>query len=67
LNYLRYQLGYSWQDIVAHGRPTLAETWYSLTAKRANAWEMFSTLLDMHYPRGKRVQLASDNVFPLKP
>jgi hypothetical protein len=67
LNYLRYQLGYSWEDIVAHGRPTLAETWYSLTAKGANVWEMFSTLLEMHFPRGKRVQLTSDNVFPLKP
>jgi hypothetical protein len=67
LNYLRYQLGYSWQDIVAHDRPTLAETAYSLTKKASNVWATFSTLMDTHFPPGERVQLVGDNVFPLKP
>jgi hypothetical protein len=66
LNYLRYQLGYSWQDIVTHGRPTLAETAYSLTEKASNVWATFSTLIDTHFPPGTRVHLAGDNVFPLK-
>jgi hypothetical protein len=66
LNYLRYQLGYSWSDIVTHGQPTLSETCYSLTKKTSNVWHTFSALLDAHYPPGTRVHLTVDNVFPLK-
>ena len=64
LNYLHYQLGYSWQDIVDAGRPTLAESYLALTGK-SDGWRDFSSLLAAHYPPGTRADVTTDNVFPL--
>jgi hypothetical protein len=66
LYYLRYQLGYTWEQIVSHGEPTLAETYQRLTRRTSNAWTEFSDLLEQHFPRHQRFHLAIDNVFPLQ-
>ena len=64
LNYLHHQLGHRWSTVVAHGRPTLAATYYALEGSD-DGWEQFSTLVAAHYPPGKRAHVPTDNVFPL--
>lgn len=65
LNYLRHQLGFSWDAIVTNGRPTLAATYDTLTGGKHAAWADFSGLLALHFPPGSPVEVAGDNVFPL--
>jgi hypothetical protein len=65
LNYLHYQLGYRWQDVVTYGLPTLAETYHALAGGTTDAWHDFSLLLAEHFPPGTRVNVETDNVFPL--
>jgi hypothetical protein len=65
LNYLHYQLGYSWRDIVANGQPTLGETHRALTASRSDGWKEFRTLVARHYPPTVSCGLTRDNIFPL--
>jgi GH25 family lysozyme M1 (1,4-beta-N-acetylmuramidase) len=64
LNYLRFQLGLSWQNIVKNGAPTLAGTYTNLTG-RTDAFDRFSVLLQSHFPAGTPTHLDSDNPFPL--
>jgi hypothetical protein len=64
LNYLHHQLGHPWATIVAHGRPTLAETYHALENKN-DGWEQFSTLVAARYPPGKHAAVTTDNVFPI--
>jgi hypothetical protein len=63
LNYLAYQLNFSWTAIVAAGAPTLAETAANLGLQ--NAFADFSALLARHYPPGVPVYLPDDDPFPL--
>jgi hypothetical protein len=65
LNYLHYQLGHGWTEIVTNGQATLAATYASLTGGKHDGWQQFSNLLATHYPPGNPVSLTSDNVFPL--
>jgi hypothetical protein len=65
LNYLRYQFGFSWRDVVTRGQPTLAATHRVLTGSRSGGWPGFKRLVDAHYPPGRRYDLKVDNVFPL--
>jgi len=65
LNYLRYQLGYSWNLIVGAATPTLAKTYKKLTGKK-NAFAPFKSLLDRHFPPGQPSNLMTDNPFPLQ-
>jgi hypothetical protein len=40
LNWMSFQLKYAWNQIIAAGAPTLAETYKNLTGKN-NGWEAF--------------------------
>jgi hypothetical protein len=64
LNYLRYQLGFSWNSIVSAGASTLAKTYKKLTGK-TTAFVPFKALLDQHFPPGQPSNLMTDNPFPL--
>ncbi|HEY6322407.1 MAG TPA: hypothetical protein VJA16_12690 [Thermoanaerobaculia bacterium] len=64
LNYLRYQLGFSWTEIIRKGGSTLASTYHRL-ANRMDAFGPFATLLESFFPPGARALLLSDNPFPL--
>jgi hypothetical protein len=48
LNWLRYQLHFSWDEVILAGAPTLAQTYTNLTG-RNDAWTRFTTLLQNHY------------------
>jgi hypothetical protein len=64
LNWLRFQLGYSWLEIVAAGAPTLGKTYQKLAGK-SDGFKQFKALLASHYPAGRPSGLATDNPFPL--
>jgi len=64
LNWLRYQLNYTWQDIIAAAAPTLAQTYTKLTGK-TDGWQQFSGLLQARFPVGTPSGLKSDNPFPI--
>jgi hypothetical protein len=64
LNWLRFQLKHTWEDIVAGGGATLADTYNSLTGKDT-AWQDFSEFMDAKFPPGKRYNLKTDNPFPV--
>jgi hypothetical protein len=66
LNYLRYQLGHSWQAIVGAGGPTLAATYTSLTGS-ADGLTPFKALLQSRFPEGTPSGLTNDNPFPIAP
>ena len=66
LNYLRYQLHFSWAQIVAAGAsPTLAATYTKLTGQ-ADGRTPFMDLLQRHLPAGTPSGLVgTDNPFPM--
>jgi hypothetical protein len=64
LNYLRYQLHYSWSKIIAAGAPTLAGAYTALTG-RTDAWTRFTTLVASKYPPGTPSGVTGDNIFPI--
>lgn len=64
LNWLRFQLNYSWADIVAAGGATLAGTYRSLTG-HSTGWDDFSSFMDTQFPRGRQYRLKTDNPFPI--
>ena len=66
LNWLHYQLHFSWSEIILAGAPTLAQTYTNLTG-RTDAWARFRILLQNHFPPGKPSGLTTDNPFPLMP
>jgi len=65
LNYLRYQLGINWRDVVQAGGATLAETYTKLTGQ-PDALTPFKALLQAFYPLGTPSGVTTDNVFPLE-
>jgi hypothetical protein len=65
LNYLHYQLGFSWQSITGAGGGTLADIHAALTGIHKNAFLPFATLLQQFFPAGITVSLPNDNPFPL--
>jgi hypothetical protein len=66
LNYMRYQLGHSWNQIVQAGGSSLAATYQTLTGN-TDAFAPFAALLQQHFPIGQPSRLATDNPFPLTP
>jgi hypothetical protein len=64
LNWLRYQLNYPWEAIVAAAAPTLAEVYTNLTGA-TDGWDQFSALIQANFPAGQTVNLPNDNPFPL--
>ena len=64
LNWLRFQLNYSWQQIVAAGAATLAGTYKNLTGKDT-AWGDFEAVINANFPAGQQYNLDTDNPFPV--
>ena len=64
LNWLRYQLNYTWEQIVAAAAPTLGETYKNLTGN-SDGKAQFESLIDAHFPKGQPSGLTTDNPFPL--
>ena len=66
LNYLHYQLGYRWRDIVAAAGPNLSVTYLRLTGDASNPFPAFAALLASRFPVGPRAVLQTDNPFPIR-
>ncbi|HXA35740.1 MAG TPA: hypothetical protein VNW26_05360 [Steroidobacteraceae bacterium] len=64
LNWMRFQLKFQWNQIIAAGAPTLGQTYQHLTGKN-DGWVAFKALMDTKYPPGKPSGLTTDNPFPL--
>ncbi len=64
LNWLRFQLNYSWQQVVGAAAPTLAQTYSRLTGKNDGS-QQFENLINGHFPKGTPSGLVTDNPFPL--
>lgn len=64
LNWLRFERGYSWQEIISKGGTTLAETYKNLTGNN-DGWQQFSKVINDNYPTGTPVNLGTDNPFPI--
>jgi len=64
LNWLHYQLNFSWKEIILAGAPTLAKTYKNISG-RTDGLERFKALLQYHFPEGQPSGVTSDNVFPL--
>lgn len=64
LNWVRFQLNYSWADIVKAGAHTLAGTYKNLTGK-SSAWKDFEAVINAHFPPGQSYNTGTDNPFPL--
>jgi hypothetical protein len=67
INYLVYQLGFSFPAIVSAGGGSLSETFARLTGQpAANAFSGFEALLEKHLPSGQPSNIRRDNIFPLR-
>jgi len=64
LNWLRFQLNFTWPQIAGAAAPTLERTYNKLTGK-SDGFRQFSSLLDSHFPKGGPSGLTTDNPFPL--
>ena len=64
LNWLRFQLDFTWQQIVGAAAPTLGQTYTKLTGK-TDGFRQFTALLEANFPKGSPSGLATDNPFPL--
>ncbi|MCU7756878.1 hypothetical protein N7988_28025 (plasmid) [Bacillus cereus] len=62
LNYLHYQLGFSWSQIVQAGGSTLADTYRELTGN-SDGFQRFKAFMDERYPVGNPSRLDKDNPF----
>ena len=65
LYWLRYQLGFTWNQICQADGATLAATYTKLTG-RTDALARFESLLSARYPAGTPSGLTTDNPYPLK-
>jgi hypothetical protein len=66
LNYLRYQLNFSWDLIVQAGGATLAQTYTNLTGN-SDGWTQFRNIVDAQFPVGTPSGVTTDNIFPIAP
>ena len=64
LNWLRFELNYSWQQIVGAAAPSLGQTYAALTGK-SDGFQQFAALINAHFPQGAPSNLQTDNPFPL--
>jgi len=64
LNWLRFQLNYSWAKIIEAGGATLAATYKNLTGK-PTGWNDFTATINTKFPPGPKYNLTTDNPFPL--
>ncbi|HEY6391832.1 MAG TPA: hypothetical protein VIX89_11175 [Bryobacteraceae bacterium] len=64
LNWLRFQLKYPWQQIIAAGADTLAKTYTNLSGQD-NGFVRFKAFMDEKFPPNQAATLTTDNPFPL--
>ena len=64
LNWLKFQLNFTWTQIIAAGSPTLAGTYKNLT-NETDGYSKFTALINAKYPPGVPSNLTTDNPFPL--
>ena len=64
LNWLRFQLGFTWEQVIAAGAPTLAEVYQNLTG-RSDALSRFKAQLEANFPSGTPSGLTTDQPYPL--
>jgi hypothetical protein len=64
LNWLRFQLNFTWAQIIAAGTPTLAGIYKNLTGQN-DGFARFKALIDQTFPPGQASNLTMDNPFPL--
>jgi hypothetical protein len=64
LNWLHFQLGFEWRDIIAAGGEPLASTFTNLTGK-GNAFDEFRAVVDRLFPPDRPSGLTTDNPFPV--
>jgi hypothetical protein len=64
LNWLHYQLGFNWDQIVQAGASSLGRTYTKLTGQ-TDAFERFAAFMQAHFPAGTLVNLRTNNPFPL--
>jgi len=64
LNWLRFQLNYSWQQIIAAGAATLGDVYRNL-AGRTDGFQRFKAQLEANYPSGTSSNLTTDQPYPL--
>ena len=64
LNWLRFQLNYSWAQIVGAAAPTLGETYAKLTGKN-DGFKALEALISAHFPKGRPSGVTTDNPFPI--
>jgi hypothetical protein len=62
LYWLRYQIGFTFEEIIAAGGDNLADTYRRLTGA-SDAFAQFNQLMSTAYP-GRHHHLATDNPFP---
>jgi hypothetical protein len=62
LNWLRFELGFSWNQIVAASASRLAKTYTTLTG-RIDGWQRFKEAIDARFPPGIPSGLETDNPF----
>lgn len=66
-NWLRYQKGFNWRQIVQAGGSTLGETYKKLTGDSgSNGFTKFKADLQRKFPTGHPSGLGSDNPFPIQ-
>lgn len=64
LNWLRFQLNFTWTQIIAAGTSTLAGTYKNLTGNN-DGFAVFKALIDQKFPPSQPSGLTTDNPFPL--
>lgn len=62
LNWLHFELSYSWKAIIAGGGATLAKTYHHLTQK-TTAWKDFEAVINARFPAGGNYDDVGDNPF----
>jgi hypothetical protein len=64
LNWLHTQLGFTWDQIIAAGAPTLSGTYTNLT-RATDGFKRFNETMLARFPEDQQANLESDNPFPL--
>lgn len=65
LYFLRYQMRFSWGQIVRFGAPTLAQTYQTLTSGGTDAFAAFTAAIGHCFAKGAATGLSTDNPFPM--
>jgi len=64
LNWLCFQLNFTWQQIIAAGADTLGGVYTNLTGAN-DGFDQFKNLIDANFPEDQEANLQTDNPFPL--